>query len=157
MTTLARPQAEDVVICRRSPALFTLGVRSGAPQVRCSTFEEALERASDFASNRHVRVWFTADDREFVPLENEQLLRKLWNEYVEMPGLRLTREQAQRLWSVDEQMCKQLLENLVNAKLLVRGPDGRYARLSETGSPSLPRMVKANSAPRTAPVFRQVG
>ena len=156
MATPARPHAEDVVICRRSLALLTLGVRSGTRQVRCRTFDEALQRASCFAADRHVRVWFTADDRAFVPLANEQLLRQVWSEYVEMPGLCLTRAQAQRLWSVDERTCAQLLENLVNTQLLVRRPDGQYARLSEIGSPSRSRMMKARKAPRTAPVFRQV-
>jgi hypothetical protein len=132
MAPPARPHTEDIVIRPRSPGMLTLGVRSGTPQVQCRTFDEALQRASRFTSDRPVRVWFTADDREFVPLANEQLLRKVWTEYVEMPGLCLTREQAQRLWSIDAQTCTELFENLVTAKLLVRGWDGQYARFSET-------------------------
>ena len=72
------------------------------------------------------------------------LLRKVWNEYVEMPGLRLTRAQAQRLWAVDEATCIQLLDRLVQAKLLAIGSDGRYGRDPDmtSGLPSAVRMLK---------------
>jgi hypothetical protein len=36
---------------------------------------------------------------------SEQMLRRSCAEYVEMPCLRLSREQAQRLWGVDEEAC----------------------------------------------------
>lgn len=152
----AGPHAGDVVIHRRSTAMFELRASCGAPQVLCKTFEEALHRAVRFASDRHTRVWFTNDDREFVPLPNEQLLRRIWGEYVEMPGLRLTRAQARRLWAVDEAVCTELLESLVNARLLVRGADGQYARAVERSSLALQtRMAKADIPERPArPVGR---
>lgn len=56
-------------------------------------------------------------------------------EYEEMPGLRLTRAQAQRLWSLDPTMCGELLESLVDMKFLGRTPDGRYCKLHD--GPSL--------------------
>jgi hypothetical protein len=62
---------------------------------------------------------------------SQQSLSRICTEYVEMPGLRLTRQQAQRLCSLNERTCMQLLDQLVNAKLLVRDPDGQYARLHE--------------------------
>ncbi len=53
-------------------------------------------------------------------------LHKIWHEFAEMPGLRLTVAQAQRLWTMDRATCAELLDRLVTADLLVRGGDGRY-------------------------------
>lgn len=80
-------------------------------------------------------------------LASDPLLQKVWNDYVEMPGLRLTRAQAQRLWAVDETTCKQLLDRLVQAKLLVIGADGQYARAPDktTRPLSAARMLPAGS------------
>jgi hypothetical protein len=36
---------------------------------------------------------------------SEQMLRRICGEYVEMPGLRLSRKQAQRLWGIGEEAC----------------------------------------------------
>ena len=55
-------------------------------------------------------------------------LRRIWDEYVEMPGLRLTCDQAKRLWHLDAQTCTSFLEGLVALGFLVRGLDGRYGR-----------------------------
>lgn len=74
----------------------------------------------------------------------EQVLRRIYNEYVEMPGLRLTQQQGRRLWGLDEQTCAQSLEYLVAAGFLVRIGLDTYARLTE-GATSFPRpqMAKA--------------
>lgn len=84
------------------------------------------------------------DDLHSGVLSSNPLARKAWNEYVEMPGLRLTRRQAQRLWAVDETTCIQLLDKFVQAKLLVIGSDGRYGRGPDTMSRTLSaaRMLK---------------
>ncbi len=57
------------------------------------------------------------------------LLQRIRGEYLEMPGLRLTAEQARRLWSLDLGTCTSLLEALVDAKFLARTGDGKYFRL----------------------------
>jgi DNA-binding IclR family transcriptional regulator len=59
-------------------------------------------------------------------LRNDPQLRSIWHEFAEMPGLRLTVAQAQRLWTIDRATCSELLDRLVSAHLLVRGGDGRY-------------------------------
>ncbi len=59
------------------------------------------------------------------------LLQRIRGEYLEMPGLRLTAEQARRLWSLDLNTCTVLLETLVDAKFLARTRDGMYCRLSD--------------------------
>ena len=48
------------------------------------------------------------------------VLRRVKGEYLEMPGLRLTIAQAQRLWGLDRSMCDALLGTLVEAKFLFR-------------------------------------
>ena len=74
----------------------------------------------------------------------EPVLRRIYNEYVEMPGLRLTEQQGRRLWGLDEQTCAQSLEYLVSAGFLVRVGLDTYKRLTD-GPTSFPRpqMAKA--------------
>ena len=61
---------------------------------------------------------------------DECLLRRVQDEYVEMPGLRLTPAQAQRLWAIDADTCAAVLDLLVTRRFLARGLDGQYRRLS---------------------------
>ena len=60
------------------------------------------------------------------PLEG--LLRRIRGEYIEMPGLRLTTAQAQRLWGLHRAACDALMGALVDAKFLFRTPDGAFVR-----------------------------
>jgi DNA-binding IclR family transcriptional regulator len=60
------------------------------------------------------------------------LLQRIRGEYLEMPGLRLTAEQARRLWSLDLGTCRSLLDALVDARFLSRSGDGKYFRMSYT-------------------------
>jgi hypothetical protein len=68
------------------------------------------------------------------------LLKRIRAEYLEMPGLRLTLAQAQRLCGVNRADCKAVLDGLVDAKFLCRKPDGAYARSSEGPQPAWPSM-----------------
>jgi hypothetical protein len=61
----------------------------------------------------------------------EQVLRRVCSEYLEMPGLRLTRRQAQRLWGLDETACTEVLEFLVCVNFLRRTDAGTYIRAGE--------------------------
>jgi hypothetical protein len=70
---------------------------------------------------------------------NDALLQRVYAEFLEMPGLRLTCQQAQRLWGLDESACLQLLELLVDAKFLCRPGNGMYTRLTD-GSAARPRL-----------------
>ena len=56
------------------------------------------------------------------------MLLKIQDEYLNMPGLQLTLDQAQRLWAIDRTECEALLNALVDAGFLTRTPSGRYAR-----------------------------
>jgi hypothetical protein len=57
------------------------------------------------------------------------LLNRVRSEFIEMPGLRLRVEQAQRLWNLDRAICELLLSSLVEAKFLDRGRDQAYGRI----------------------------
>ena len=54
-------------------------------------------------------------------------LRRVKGEYLEMPGLRLTTAQAQRLWGLDRESCHALLGALVDAKFLYKTHDGAFS------------------------------
>jgi hypothetical protein len=56
------------------------------------------------------------------------LLNRVRAEFIEMPGLRLRVEQAQRLWNLDRTSCEVLLRSLVDAKFLDYGRDEAYGR-----------------------------
>src|SRR4051812_6063842 len=58
----------------------------------------------------------------------EDVLRRVQGEYIEMPGLRLTIAQAQRLWGLDRAACDALLGALVDAKFLFQTRDGSFMR-----------------------------
>ena len=54
-----------------------------------------------------------------------QLIRA---EYLEIPGLRLTRAEAQRLWGLDEMTTDALLSALEDVNFLRRTPRNAYVR-----------------------------
>ncbi len=60
-----------------------------------------------------------------------RLRQRIKAEFSEMPGLRLTREQAGRLWSMPLEMCERILGELEREGFLQRLSDGSY------GSPDL--------------------
>jgi hypothetical protein len=59
-----------------------------------------------------------------------EMISRICGEYLEMPGLGLKREQARRLWHVDDEFCGELLDSLVESRFLRRRSDGRYVRAS---------------------------
>jgi hypothetical protein len=72
------------------------------------------------------------------------LVRRIYGEYLEMPGLRLTCAQGQRFWGLEAMPCVEALEVLVEAGFLRRTDAGQYARLTDGSAGVLPlRMAKA--------------
>jgi DNA-binding IclR family transcriptional regulator len=55
-------------------------------------------------------------------------LRLMRAEFIEMPGLRLSVAQAQRLWGLERARCEALLAALVDARFLWRDSHGCYSR-----------------------------
>jgi hypothetical protein len=78
----------------------------------------------------------------FVP--DDHLLNRVRAEFLEMPGLRLTFQQTQRLCGIERAMCQWTLDTLVDAKFLSITPKGAYARLSD--GPDSPRPHPVNAA-----------
>ena len=62
----------------------------------------------------------------------ESVLRRIRGEYIEMPGLRLTKSQVKRLWGLDEPMCNTLLDELQSTRFLARTASDAYVLASAT-------------------------
>ena len=71
----------------------------------------------------------------------DDVVNRLRAEFSEMPGLRLTSGQVQRLCGVEKALCQLGLEALVKTKFLDVKSDGVYARTD--GEVSCPRMARA--------------
>jgi len=57
-------------------------------------------------------------------LLSESTLRRVRAEFLEMPGLKLTVSQAQRLWGMDRGTCEALIDQLTASRFLARTRDG---------------------------------
>lgn len=58
------------------------------------------------------------------------LLHRIRNEFMEMPGLRLTPAQAARLWGMERHRSEHILDGLVVAGFLLKNREGAYLRPS---------------------------
>jgi len=61
----------------------------------------------------------------------EDWARLVRAEYLEVPGLDLTREQVRRLWGLDQETCDSLLSALIESRFLRRTRDNRYLRADD--------------------------
>ena len=61
----------------------------------------------------------------------EALARRVYAEFREMPGLRITVGQGQRLFGLDAAECAMVLDCLAEFGILTRLPGGSYARPSD--------------------------
>jgi hypothetical protein len=57
---------------------------------------------------------------------DERFVRRIRTEFLEMPGLCLTIEQAQRLWSVEPRRCEAVLNALIDSRFLRRTDRGLF-------------------------------
>ena len=55
-----------------------------------------------------------------------RLLEIVRGEYLEMPGLRLTKKQAQRLWAIDSDTCEAVFGTLEASQFLRHTRHGEY-------------------------------
>ena len=62
----------------------------------------------------------------------ETILRRVRAEFLEMPGLKLTIQQAQRLWGIDRATCEALIEELTACRFLARTRDGAFVLWTAT-------------------------
>jgi hypothetical protein len=73
----------------------------------------------------------------------QEVVERLRAEFLEMPGLRLTPGQVQRLCGVEPTICETVLDALVDAKFLRANLDGTYGRLTD-GTVPRPPAAKAD-------------
>jgi len=59
----------------------------------------------------------------------QDVVRRIRGEFLEMPGLRLTPQQAKRLWRLDDTSCEAVLGALVDARFLAKTRDGAFVRV----------------------------
>ena len=57
-----------------------------------------------------------------------ELVGRIRSEFLEMPGLRLTVLQASRLWGLDEESCRRVIDALVGASFLRWSAAGMITR-----------------------------
>jgi hypothetical protein len=62
-----------------------------------------------------------------------RLVERIREEYASMPGLKLTGEQACRLWGVGHDTCAAALESLLDEGFLHRTGTGKYVALPRPG------------------------
>ena len=68
----------------------------------------------------------TRDERDNPTFSDA--LRRAKAEYLEMPGLQLTRTQAARLWALDTDLCDAVLSALIEARFLIRARGASFVR-----------------------------
>ncbi|HET6956250.1 MAG TPA: hypothetical protein VFI56_06700 [Vicinamibacterales bacterium] len=61
-------------------------------------------------------------------MELDRIVYRIREEFREMPGLRLTPAQATRLWGVDDGVCKEVIDRLVEASFLRWTSSGAVTR-----------------------------
>ena len=61
-------------------------------------------------------------------MELDAVVRRVREEFREMPGLRLTPAQATRLWGLEHEICRAVIERLVASAFLRWTPAGAITR-----------------------------
>ena len=76
-----------------------------------------------------------------------QLARAIRGEYLDMPGLSLTCDQVQRLYSLDVLTSESILTGLVDVQFLARTVAGHYVRTGRTdGTVEQPTQLQSCAA-----------
>ena len=111
----------------------TLSTRSPCSDCIDRATSESLAPQSDGGIRPPVQNRFMQKTSLSRAEAGEELWRRVRNEFVEMPGLRLTEPQARRLWGLDPARCATLLDTLVKNRFLVRTRDGAFLRADNAG------------------------
>jgi hypothetical protein len=64
-------------------------------------------------------------------MPHDAALTRIRAEYLEMPGLSLTLEQAQRFLGLERALCRKVLDALVDEQFLCVSPNGVYSRIAD--------------------------
>jgi len=70
----SRPDPGDVVVIKRSATgtRYHVGLAGAPLQISCGSYDDALERACQFAARVGVRVWYSEDERVFSAVDRAQ-------------------------------------------------------------------------------------
>jgi hypothetical protein len=84
-------------------------------------------------------------NKSLVGVATDPILIRMRAEYLEMPGLQLTRAQAQRLWGLDTETCNQMLDVLTSERFLDCKANGTYARHTDAAMAFPPTRMASTS------------
>jgi hypothetical protein len=72
----------------------------------------------------------TIENSRALPLPPSEidLVNRVRGEFLEMPGMRLTFDQAVRLWALDARTCEAVLDRLISVGYLARDDRGHYRK-----------------------------
>ena len=112
---------EAPLLDRCLPLVTTWTPRAEQPPTDRHRFELNNQRLAG------LRLTFFGNNRREAP-QFATLLRRIQNEYREMPGLKLTEAQARRLWALDGGTCSFVLTTLLERRFLKRTASGTYVR-----------------------------
>jgi hypothetical protein len=99
--------------------------RNNRPPASCALVPAAAQH-DDWqraCSNGSRQSSLCGPDHFLMKNDVEQLAVRVSGEFMEMPGLRLTMSQAQRLWCIDGETCAEVVALLVARSILRRQAD----------------------------------
>src|SRR5262249_26752412 len=104
----------------------------GTPAVRTRRSRSRQPRAAEHPPGAGADSFMISRETAATPtaasIVLDDLLRRIQAEFNEMPGLRLTRAQARRLWALDDAVCDAVLTALLDARFLARSGDTSFVR-----------------------------
>jgi hypothetical protein len=109
--------------------LFISGFRARPGRAQTGEFRPENDDRERGAWWRDVVSELLSDTVEESMSPMPSLLNRVRSEFIEMPGLRLRIEQAQRLWNLDRQVCEHVLQSLVETNFLRQYGDDGYSRV----------------------------
>jgi hypothetical protein len=78
----------------------------------------------------------------------DHIVKTIQSEFLEMPGLRLTSAQAQRLWNLDALVCDALFTALIDIGFIVRTTDGAFVRSDAAADRQIGRTARCQAGAR---------
>ena len=76
---------------------------------------------------------------------HRHIIDRIRGEFLEMPGLRLTPAQAEKLCGVDHTLCQAVLDALVDARFLAVNRAGMYTRATDGALPRFQTLIESSS------------
>jgi hypothetical protein len=110
---------------RCSTVEYAAGIAKNWPEIQvfershCGKFRASAEFSTDSLFARSV---MKTVDYSTV----EDWLHLIQAEYLEMPGLQLTKPQVRRMWGLEAGVCDEVLDALVSSEFLEHTPNDRY-------------------------------